>query len=175
METFDPNSKEHTPVEEVKINFNMESWIRQTLSNLWKNLNQKTKIPQNANSETRAKSDDYGKRKEIINISSDSEYENAEQKIENALLWKLRPPKKCSSSNNLESFDENMSSTKPCFFIQGNERSSGYMSSGKNYMAKHSSNIPNPSKPIPSFIPGQKPVSADEAPKQGMSLLPRLV
>ena len=49
------------------------------------------------------------------------------------------------------------------------------MTSGTNYMAKHSSNIPNPSKPIPTFIPGLKPLSAEEVPKQGMSLRPKLV
>ena len=48
------------------------------------------------NSENKAKSDDYSKGKDIVSISSDSEYENAEQKIDNALLWKLTPPKKCS-------------------------------------------------------------------------------
>ena len=68
-----------------------------------------------------------------------------------------------------------MSSTEPCFYLGGNERSSGSLSYGANYMAKHSSNIPNPSKLIPSFIPGQKPLSAEEVPKQGMSLRPRLV
>ena len=69
----------------------------------------------------------------------DSEYENAEQKIDNALLWKLRLPKKCSKylpeevrakhkvgcRNDLESFDENMLSIEPCFCRGGNERSSG--------------------------------------------------
>ena len=116
-------------------------------------------------------------------------------------MWKLRPPKKCSkylpekvlekhevgwlqkrqvpfksiSSNDLESFDENMSSTEPCFYLGGNERSYGRMSAGTSYMAKHSSNISNPSKPIPSFISGLKTLSAEEVPKQGMSLRPRLV
>ena len=87
------------------------------------------------------KSDYYSKGQEIISTSSDSEHENTEQKIDNALLWKSRPPKKCSKylpeevlekhqvgclqkrqvpfkstpSNNLESFDENMPSTEPCF------------------------------------------------------------
>ena len=52
--------------------------------------------PQIANSENKAKSDDYSKGKDIISISSDSENESAEQKIDGALLWKSRPPKKCS-------------------------------------------------------------------------------
>ena len=71
-------------------------------------------------------------------------------------MWKSRPPKKCSKylpeevlekheigwlqkrqapfkstpSNDLESFDENMSSTEPCFYQGGNERASEFMSSG---------------------------------------------
>ena len=123
--------------------------------------------PQIASSEKKAKSNDYSKGKDFISSSSDSEHENAEQKIDNALLWKSKLPKKCSKylpeevlekheigwlqkrqapfkstpSNALESFDENMSSTEPCFFQGGNERTSEFMSSGTNYMAKHSSNI----------------------------------
>ena len=158
-------------------------------------------MPPTANSETKVKSDDYSKGKQIISISSDSEYENAEQKNDNALMWKLRPSKKCSkylpkevqvkhevdwlqkrqaplksiSLNDLEFFEENMSSMEVCFYLGGNEHSSGCMSSGTNCMAKHSSNIPNPSILIPSFIPGQKPLSAEEVPKQWVSLRPRLV
>ena len=66
---------------------------------------------------------------------------------------------------------------EPCFYLEGNERSSGRTSSGTNYMAKHSSNISNynPSKPILSFILGLKTLSAEEVSKQGMSLRPRLV
>ena len=117
--------------------------------------------------EIKSKSDDYSKAQEVISISSDSEPENAEQKPEKALLWKSRPPKKCSKYipeevlekheigwlskrqapfkntpiNALESFEENMSSTEPCFSQGGNERTSVAMSSGTNYIAKHSSNI----------------------------------
>ena len=90
-------------------------------------------------------------------------------------LQKRQAPFKSISSNDLESFVENMSSTEPCFYLGGNKRSSGYMSTGSNYMAKHSSNVPNPSKPIPSVILGQKTLSAEEVPKQGMLLRPRLV
>ena len=115
-------------------------------------------------------------------ISSDSEPENAEQKTEKALLWKSRPPKKCSKYipeevlekheigwlskrqapfkntpiNALESFEENMSSTEPCFSQGGNERTSVAMSFGTNYIAKHSSNIYSPSKTISSSISGLK-------------------
>ena len=106
--------------------------------------------PSENKTKPKSKSDDYSKAQEIISISSDSEQENAEQKIDNALLWKSRPPKKCSKylpeevlekheigwlqkrqapfkstpSNALESFDENMSSTEPCFLQGGNERTS---------------------------------------------------
>ena len=61
------------------------------------------------------------------------------------------------------------------FYQGGNERASGFMSSGTNYMVKHSSNISNPSKPIPSLSSGLKTLFAKEVPKQGMSLRPRLV
>ena len=119
----------------------------------------------------------------------------------NALLWKSRPPKKCSKylpeevlekheigwlqkrqapfkstpSNALESFDENMLSTEPCFLQGGNERTSECMSSGTNYMAKHSSNIYSPSKPISSSSSGLKTSLAKAVPSQGMSLRPRMV
>ena len=46
--------------------------------------------------ESTIKIDDYSKLQEVISISSDSETENAEQKIGKALLWKSRPSKKCS-------------------------------------------------------------------------------
>ena len=52
--------------------------------------------PSNRSSETILKISGYSKVQEVISISSDSEQENAEQKIEKALLWKSRPPKKCS-------------------------------------------------------------------------------
>ena len=80
-----------------------------------------------------------------------------------------------TSSRDLESLDENMSFTEPCFYQRGNERAFWFMSSGTNYMAKHSSKISNPSKPIPSLSSGLKTLFAKEVPKQGMSLHPRLV
>ena len=177
IKTFDPTNTEHWPVEEVtvKVNFKLESWERQDLSKQQK-LNEKgrsnirfwwnsfcwrngfkscksnvdsTKFGLSEN-KAKSKTDDYSKGQEIICISSDSEHRNAEQKIENTLLWKLRLPKKCSKyipeevrekheigwlskcqaplkstpSNALESLDENMSSTEPCFFQGGNERTS---------------------------------------------------
>ena len=129
-------------------------------------------LTQIANLENKAKHnfdnfDDYSEGKEIISISSGSEHENAEQKINNALLWKSRPPKKCSKylpeevlekheigwlqkrqapfkstpANALESFDENMSSMEPCFFQGGNEPISEFMLSRMKYKAIHSSNV----------------------------------
>ena len=61
------------------------------------------------------------------------------------------------------------------FYQGGNERTSGFMSSGTNYMAKHSSNIYSPSKPISSSSSGLKTSLAKEVPRQGMSLRPRMV
>ena len=52
--------------------------------------------PSKNKTEITSKFDDYGKAQEVINISSDSETESAKQKTEKALLWKSRPPKKCS-------------------------------------------------------------------------------
>ena len=54
--------------------------------------------PSENKTKPKSKSDDYSKAQEIISISSNSEQENAEQKIDNGLLWKSRPPKKCSKS-----------------------------------------------------------------------------
>ena len=118
----------------------------------------------------------YSKAQEVISISSDSEQEIAEQKIEKAFLWKSRPPKKCNKyipdevpvkkeigwlskrqapsksfpANVLESLVENMSSTEPCYSQGGNEQMPVALSSGTNYIAKHSSNIYNSSSTISS-------------------------
>ena len=144
--------------------------------------------------EIKSKSDDYSKAQEVISISSDSEPKNAEQKTEKALLWKSRPPKKCSKYipeevlekheigwlskrqapfkntpiNALVSFEENLSSTEPCFSQGGNERTSVAMTSGTNCIAKHSSKIYSPSKTISSSISGLHTSIAKEVPSQGM-------
>ena len=45
--------------------------------------------PSESKTEPTLKVDDYSKAQEVISISSDSEPENAEQKIEKTLLWTL--------------------------------------------------------------------------------------
>ena len=121
--------------------------------------------------------------------------------IHKGLLWKFRPPKKCSKyipeevperqeigwlsrrqipfksipTNDIESFDESMSSTEPCFLQGGNERFLQGMPSSTNYIAKHSSNISNSSQTISSSIHGLNTEPAIEMPSKGMSLYPRLV
>ena len=156
--------------------------------------------PSKRNSEPILKMSGYSKVQEVISISSDSEQENAEQKIAKALLWKSRPPKKCNKyipeevpvkkeigwlsrrhapsksfpTNVLESLVENMSSTEPCYSQGGNEQMPVALSSDMNYIAKHSSNTYNPSKTISSSYSG--PTSfAKEVPNEGMSLRPRMV
>ena len=47
-------------------------------------------MPITANSEAKVKSDDYSKGKDIISISSDSEDENAEQKLDNAFCEEIK-------------------------------------------------------------------------------------
>ena len=142
----------------------------------------------------------YSKVQEVISISSDSEQENAEQKIKKALLWKSRPPKKCNKyipdevpvkkeigwlsrrqapsksfpANVLESLVENMSSTEPCYSQGGNEQMPVALSSDMNYIAKHSSNTYNPSTTISSSYYGPTSL-AKEVPNEGMSLRPRMV
>ena len=88
---------------------------------------------------------------------------------------KRQAPFKNTPINALESFEENMSSTEPCFSQGGNERTSVAMSSGTNYIAKHSSNIYSPSKTMSCSISGLKTSIAKEVPSQGMSLRPRMV
>ena len=75
----------------------------------------------------------------------------------------------------LESLVENMSSTEPCYSQVGNEQMPVAMSSDTNYIAKHSSNLYNPSNTISSSISGPNTSFAKEIPSQGMSLHPRMV
>ena len=156
--------------------------------------------PSKRSSEPILKISGYSKAQEVISISSDSEQENAEQKIAKALLWKSRPPKKCNKyipeevlgekeigwlsrrqapsksfpANVLESLVENMSSTEPCYSQGGNEQMPVALSSDMNYIAKHSSNTYNPSKTISSSYYGPTSL-AKEVPNEGMSLRPRMV
>ena len=141
------------------------------------------------------------KTQEIIYVSSDSENDVAEGKTDKELMWKFRPPKKCSKyipeevperqeigwlsrrqipfksipTNAIESFDESMSSTEPCFLQGGNEHFPQGMPSSTNYIAKHSSNISSSSQTISSSIHGLITEPAKEMPSKGMSLRPRLV
>jgi len=141
------------------------------------------------------------KTQEIIYVSSDSESDVAERKKDKELLWKFRPPKKCSKyipeevperqeigwlsrrqipsksvpTSAIESFDESMSSTEPCFLQGGNERFSQGMLSSTNYIAKHPSNRSNSSQTISSSSYGLNTEPAKEMPSKGMSLRPRLV
>ena len=101
--------------------------------------------------------------------------EEVREKHEIGWLSKRQAPFKSTHTNALESFDETMLSTEPCFFQEGNERTSEFMSSGTNYIAKHPSNIYSPSKPISSSIFGLKTWLAKEVPSQGMYLRPRMV
>ena len=116
-------------------------------------------------------------------------------------MWKFRPPKKCSKyipeevperqkigwlsrrqipfksipTNDIESFDESMSSTEPCFLQGGNERFPQGMLSSSNYIAKHPSFISSSSQTISSSSYGLNTEPAKEMPSKGMSLRPRVV
>ena len=141
------------------------------------------------------------KTQEIIYVSSDSENDVAEGKTDKDLMWKFRSPKKCSKyipeevperqeigwlsrrqipsksvpTNAIESFDESMSSTEPCFLQGGNERFPQGMLSSSNYIAKHPSNISSSSQTISSSSYGLNTEPAKEMPSKGMSLRPRVV